>query len=151
MANSLERLRNCTTFMLARYPLVLVMPTTHRLAAREAVDVRELKREPFIAYAEPGEKHGRAIIRGAVGFNPEIAYSSGDLLFVSALVEAGFGLAVMPTAMLRDFSGAVSAKPLAGTEVSFGLAAAVRKAGMDSAVTNLASIAMNESGGAATL
>lgn len=127
----------CMTIPLGTYPLHIVMPKDHHLAAHSEITPRQLKNEPFIAYAGPDDFHGDTFLQTTLGFKPRIAQSTINLLFVSVLVEAGFGVAVMPTAMLGAFRGAMISRPLAEISTMFDVMAIVRREDMDPAVRRL--------------
>jgi DNA-binding transcriptional LysR family regulator len=99
--------------------IMLVVPRSHPLAAREAVYARELKDESFIwmTCGDPGEPnpiHQALVERGLV---PRIAMRSRSATAGLNLVASGFGLAFAlesATAPLRD---RVVAKPLADVHV----------------------------------
>ncbi len=88
---------------LFREPLVLAVPAGHPLAGRRSVAMRELHDQPFIVM-----KHGhgyRSIVMNALaaaGVSPRIVYESDEIETVQRLVEAGFGLSVVPLMVKKD-------------------------------------------------
>ena len=77
--------------------LIVVVPSTHRLASRKAVRLKDLVDEEFIVL-----EHGyglRQIIDdlcAAAGFNPKIAFESQETETVRGLVAAGLGVSLLP-------------------------------------------------------
>ena len=145
MSNAINLPRDCQVVPLARYPLRLVMSVEHPLAGRKKIKVEELSRESFIAHSDPEDRHGENFLKQVLGFNPLIAQRSSSLLFMGVLIEAGFGLAVLPTIMAEALPGGVTSRPLAGTKASFDVAAVIRKNGLEPAVKHLADIAAGSS------
>lgn len=141
MSNCMALPRGCAVRPLARYPLHVVMPGDHRLAGRKAVAAKALLREPFIAHSEPEDSHGEFFLREVLGFAPRISYRSASFLFMGTLIEAGFGLSVMPSVMAAAVTGDVTSCPISGTGKSFDVAAVARKDGLNPAVTHLLAVA----------
>ncbi len=79
-------------------PIVVAVPAGHRLAIRESVSLIELKDEWFV-----GVKRGygtRDLIDSVcetAGFAPNYLYEGDEPARLGALVEAGIGLAFMPS------------------------------------------------------
>lgn len=141
MINSITLPRDCQVIPLAKYPLRLVMSVEHPMAGRKKIKTPELADEPFIAHSDPEDQHGEQFLRQVLGFNPMISHRSSSLLFMGVLIEAGFGLAVLPTVMADALAGRLTSRPLADTGASFEVAAVVRKNSLDPAVKHLVDIA----------
>ncbi|MBN2984020.1 LysR family transcriptional regulator [Cohnella algarum] len=100
--------------------LLLAVPSEHRLAARRAgepVAVEELREESFVLL-----KKGQGfrdislrMCRGA-GFEPKIAFESGNIETVQSLVAAGLGIAFVPEMVTRQSGQGLAPKyvPLLG-------------------------------------
>ena len=77
--------------------LIVVVPSTHRLAARKAVRLGELADEDFIVL-----EHGYGLrqitddLCEAAGFTPKIAFEGQETETVRGLVAAGLGVALLP-------------------------------------------------------
>jgi len=83
---------------LTREPLVLALPTDHRLVPEPALEVVDVSAEPFIAYADTRSAVNEAMLsscRGA-GFSPDIAHRAPGTAALLALVAAGLGVALVP-------------------------------------------------------
>lgn len=83
--------------------ICLAVPPQHPLATRkEAVDIAELKNEPFI-----GLKRGQGFRQITVelceeaGFTPEIVFESSNIETVQSLVAGGMGIAFAPQMLTR--------------------------------------------------
>ena len=83
--------------LLANERLGLAVPPDHRLAARHRVNLSQVASEPFVVLsAETGLRQiGDRLCRQA-GFSPAVAFQSGEIPTVRALVGAGLGVAILP-------------------------------------------------------
>lgn len=88
---------------LFREPLLLAVPPDHPFAHRRRVGVSELADQPFILM-KPG--HGyRSIVLSALkqaGVSPRIVHESDGIETVQRLVQAGFGLSMVPQMVRMD-------------------------------------------------
>lgn len=87
----------------------LAVPPDHPLAARAAasrrkrVDVAELAREPFILLKQGQGFRNIAInLCRSAGFEPRVAFESGNIETVQSLVAAGMGVAFVPSMVARN-------------------------------------------------
>lgn len=102
--------------LIAREPMLLVMPAGHDLAALDAVPVPSLHGRPFLHYAPGGSRYFHDLVEGifaAAEVRPTIAHMS-ILPTLLALVEAGMGLALVPAAAVPQQGGQLLSRPLAG-------------------------------------
>lgn len=91
-----------TTAPIVAEDLEAVLPTGHRLAAQAEIDLVELLAEPLIVLTTDFGLRQRvetdiALVTGA----PTIAFESGDVGVIQGLVEAGFGVTIMPAMAIR--------------------------------------------------
>jgi LysR family transcriptional activator of glutamate synthase operon len=90
--------------------LWIVMPQTHRLAAKRTLNMQELSSEPFLALSP---EHTLRIIFDKVcadaSFSPKIAFEGMDVATLRGLIAAGLGIALLPPAPAR-FAGVVEIK-----------------------------------------
>jgi len=78
-------------------PLVLAVPTTHRLAAHDAVPLADVAHEPFVLRRAPsGMRTTTLALCAAAGFEPQVAFEADDVATVRGLVGAGLGVGVVP-------------------------------------------------------
>jgi DNA-binding transcriptional LysR family regulator len=90
----------------AAEPLLLAVPGGHRLAARERVDIGELRSEPWIAsHDETGGARALRQLCSDAGFDPRISHQSNDYQVVLALVREGYGIAAIPSLGRSDHDG----------------------------------------------
>lgn len=102
--------------LVAREPMLLVLPARHELAAADAVPVQSLHKRPFLHYAPEGSRYFHDLVEGifaAAEVRPAIAHRS-ILPTLLALVEAGMGLALVPAAAVPQQGGPLVSRPLAG-------------------------------------
>jgi DNA-binding transcriptional LysR family regulator len=79
-------------------PLLLALPRRHPLARAEAVDLVDLRDDEWIAGAGPETPCSLILAAAcqAAGYEPRIAFSSGNYQVVQRLVAAGVGIALVP-------------------------------------------------------
>jgi DNA-binding transcriptional LysR family regulator len=88
-----------TYIPLVAEPLRLLVPAGHPLAGRPAVSLAEAARERWIqGWGDVGDVTDMLAALG--GFRPQVACRSSDYRFMSALVGAGVGVAVVPSLAL---------------------------------------------------
>jgi DNA-binding transcriptional LysR family regulator len=90
--------------IVAREPLVAVLPVDHLLAREERVSLRALRDEPFVLFPEsygPG-LHGHILgACQAAGFNPRIIQEAIGQPTIVSLVSVGIGVSLLPAAIER--------------------------------------------------
>ena len=86
-------------------PLLLAAPPGHPLAGRKRVALDVLRGEPMILM-KPGHGFRRIVLDALAkaGVEPNIVHESGEIETVQALVEAGLGVALVPS-MVRKMRG----------------------------------------------
>lgn len=98
----LRRYANVVIEPLAEEPLLAAVAASHPLAERPAVALAALRDEPFVAlphHERGGLSYRVAQLCQASGFYPRAAGALSRKLTQLALVEAGFGVAVVPASM----------------------------------------------------
>jgi DNA-binding transcriptional LysR family regulator len=89
--------RSIGSAALYREPLRLVVHHEHRLAARKAARLADIRQDPFVAM---GAGFGMRSLTDALfreaGFRPRIAFESQDSHTVRGLVSAGLGVSILP-------------------------------------------------------
>jgi len=99
----------------------VAMASTHRLAARNCVDVAELAEEPFIAYGAAGASALMwpvAEICRRAGFEPRVAQNVQQITTIVSLAAAGLGVAVVPHSLSQLHIADAVFRPLAVEDVS---------------------------------
>jgi DNA-binding transcriptional LysR family regulator len=89
--------RGLELFRLVSEELVAVLPTHHRLAGRDSVEMTELADDPFISF-RPGSRLRELQDSAAAdaGFEPRIALESNESRRIRSLVSGGLGVALLP-------------------------------------------------------
>ncbi|MFF5447675.1 LysR family transcriptional regulator [Streptomyces sp. NPDC012888] len=86
-------------------PLHVVLPTEHRLADRDALDLTELAAEPWVLGCLKTEAYLRRYAARA-GFDPDVRGTTTDYFFARSLVAAGTGISLIPSiALAPDVPG----------------------------------------------
>ncbi|MEU4548036.1 LysR family transcriptional regulator [Nonomuraea dietziae] len=88
---------------LARGELVAVVPSGHRLAGEEGVDLRRLAQEVFVDF--PEGTAGRAQSDeafAAAGLSREVAFEVTAADFMARLIRQGLGIAMLPAAFVGE-------------------------------------------------
>jgi DNA-binding transcriptional LysR family regulator len=132
--------RSLTSALVLEDHLVIVLPADHRLAREDAVTVRSLRNEPFVAIARRSSMtlHDRFIeLCAGAGFSPEIALEvdDPDLLPMAVAGGLGVGLAasvsvaarVMPGLVCRPVADARATVPLVAVAARDGATAQTRE------------------------
>jgi DNA-binding transcriptional LysR family regulator len=85
-------------------PMKIVLPSTHRLAAKKRLPLAALAHEPFVLVPGPaGLTLYDEIVRacGEAGFSPQLAQPAPQLSSVVNLVAAGLGVSIVPAAIAQ--------------------------------------------------
>jgi DNA-binding transcriptional LysR family regulator len=100
----------------AHDPMLLALPDTHPLAGRARVSLHELSDEPWIEGAGADTPASLILLgaAGMAGFQPRVAFNSGDYQVVLRLVGAGFGVALVPGLAVRAPEPGVAVREVAG-------------------------------------
>lgn len=98
-----------------REPFVMVLSKRHALARERTLSVRNLAREPFIAYGRSWAPEfyevWTTICRNA-GFVPHVIQETAEMSTALALVAAGLGVAILPEGMTRGHRRLLTVKVL---------------------------------------
>jgi LysR family transcriptional regulator, transcription activator of glutamate synthase operon len=83
--------------------IVALLPIHHPFADRAAIQLRELKDDPFVTLPE-GTVFRKIALQACneLGFDPHIAFEGDDIDALKGLVAAGLGVALMPEVTLVD-------------------------------------------------
>ncbi|MFJ9770364.1 LysR family transcriptional regulator [Kitasatospora sp. NPDC101157] len=105
--------------LVARDPVVAVVPAGHHLADRDVIDLASLASETWIAAPEAALRlELLAQIAKTPGFQARLAYEGDDFNTVLGFVAAGLCVAVMPQLALPRGTTQVVARPLADPELT---------------------------------
>jgi DNA-binding transcriptional LysR family regulator len=110
-------------------PLLLALPSGHRLANRDSLELGEVAGEPFVV--QPRELaatlYDRLVrLAAKAGFHPTVRQQAQQINGLVALVAAGIGLALIPASMQAVKLAGVSYVPLADPDAYLLLAVASR-------------------------
>jgi DNA-binding transcriptional LysR family regulator len=115
------------TRVIARDPLVAVLPAHHRLAANDRVALGSLADEPFVFYLRDAGPWVHDTIIGhclAAGFSPRIVQEATEVQTIASLVAAGLGVSLIIGPPPPGDSSTVVYRPLAADLPSWVLALA---------------------------
>jgi DNA-binding transcriptional LysR family regulator len=107
-------------------PMVVAIGPEHRLAGRARIRLADLAADTWTAATPDGLIH-RACV--SAGFEPRIAYMTGDPLAIRAIVAAGLAVTLTPRLLVGQLQGIVT-PPLAGHRVSRSIYAVTPSAGV---------------------
>jgi DNA-binding transcriptional LysR family regulator len=96
-------------------PLMVVLPSSHRLAAKSALSIKELEELPFVMYPpEGGTGIYPQIFRlcREAGFVPKVGQTAGEASTIIGLVAAGSGVTLLPSSFDRIRMDGVCYRPL---------------------------------------
>ncbi len=101
---------------LLQEPFMVVLPTHHPLAAREAIDLPSLQGLPVISFTPDNSPYLRDMVEGLLsrnGHKPAIAQRATQPHTLVSLVAAGLGIALVPELTSRNRLDGVVYRPLA--------------------------------------
>jgi DNA-binding transcriptional LysR family regulator len=109
-------------------PMMVVVPSGHRLANRYAVDLAQLKGEPFILFSRTLPGLYDEVIEGCrrAGFEPTVAQIAPQITSVPNLVAVGLGVSLVPAQFANTSVPGVVFLPIAGSTPVARLALATR-------------------------
>jgi LysR family hca operon transcriptional activator len=116
--------------VLIREPLIVVLPSDHRLASREAISLEELAGETFIGMADQAPVL-RSIIEDYIrrsGINLKVTHTAEYLSMAISLVASTRGVALLPDFARHYLTWSVISRPLAGEAPSIDLVLGYHKA-----------------------
>ena len=124
----------------AREPLRLVLPATHRLSQAEAISVADVAREPLIL-APPWTSTALyeailGVFRQA-GFEPLLGQQAPQVSSCPNLVASGFGISLIPQSICQVRTTDVSYHPLSGQSPLISIVLATRRNELSPTVINL--------------
>ncbi len=113
----------------AMEPFLVVLPSDHRLAAKDKIDVRELVDETFIGGSELSGLMRRTIEEylAANGLNIEPSHRVHNLTMAMSLVASTRGVALLPAYAEKLTPWSVTCRPLVGTPPTIELMVGFRK------------------------
>lgn len=138
--------RNLDIDVVEQDELVVVVPSTSRLADRVTVSLSELRDEPFILYTDASAL--RRIIMMAchrANFVPRLAQVASQVYTILSLVQSGLGIAMVPSRATRHIPDGVTLLRLAEQQpIEAGIIVSSRWA--TSLARNFVTVATSEAG-----
>jgi LysR family transcriptional regulator, benzoate and cis,cis-muconate-responsive activator of ben and cat genes len=98
-----DRLRSLRFHELARYPICVAVAPTHRLARGRSLTLAKIATDPLIAYTRAGYPEYHATldeIFASIGRTPNVVEEHESFTSLIAAVEAGRGIALVPSCMI---------------------------------------------------
>jgi DNA-binding transcriptional LysR family regulator len=87
-----------------REPFVLVVPSSHKLAKRKAVRLRELAGQNFVMYERTYAPGFHDLIFGILrdaGIVPTVSQTAGEIPTLISLVDSGMGITILPASAVK--------------------------------------------------
>jgi DNA-binding transcriptional LysR family regulator len=95
-----------------REPLVLVVPSSHKLAKRKRVRLREAAGQDFVMYERTYARGFHDSIFGILrdaGIVPNVSQTAGEIPTLIALVDSGMGITILPASAVKHSVASVVA------------------------------------------
>ncbi|WP_284140606.1 MULTISPECIES: LysR family transcriptional regulator [unclassified Virgibacillus] len=108
--------------------LTLLVPASHRLTKKEAVELRDLEKESFILFTQDFTLRNMIVSACRdVGFQPKVISESSQLDFIEEMVAANLGITLLPDSVAQGLSSNVEALPVTDSSIEWKLAFIWRK------------------------
>jgi len=132
-----------------REPFVLVVPSSHKLAKRKRVRLRELAGQDFVMYERtyaPGFHDLMLGILRDAGIVPNITQTAGEIPMLISLVASGMGITIMPASAARHYVASIVACEILDRIPTAEIGLAVSKRFRTAVVDNFRSFALKTLG-----
>ena len=132
-----------------REPFVLVVPSSHKLAKRNRVRLREVAGEDFVMYERTYAPGFHDLIFGMLRdarIVPNISQTAAELSMLISLVDAHMGVAILPASAVQHSVASVIACDIVDKIPMSEIGIAVRKADRAPVVDNFRSLALEKLG-----
>jgi DNA-binding transcriptional LysR family regulator len=132
-----------------REPFVLVVPSSHKLAKRKRIRLREASGEDFVMYERAYAPGFHDLIFGMLrdaGIIPNVRQAAGEMPTLISLVDSGTGVAILPASTVKRSVASVVACEIADKIPMSEIGIAVRKGNRAPVVDNFRSLALQELG-----
>jgi DNA-binding transcriptional LysR family regulator len=134
-----------------REPFVLVVPSSHKLAKRKRVHLRELSGHDFVMYERAYAPGFHDLIFGMLrdaGIIPNVRQTAGEMPTLISLVDSGMGVTILPRSVVKRSVASVVACEIADKIPMSEIAIAVRKGNRVPVLDNFRSFALEKLRGA---
>ncbi|MFC0524327.1 cidABC operon transcriptional activator CidR [Pontibacillus salicampi] len=110
-------------FSFIKEELRLVIPPTHRLAAKQMVELQELREESFIMFNNGFVLHDRILSAcHQAGFHPHIISESSQWYLIEEMVTSELGIAILPESVCTYLQSDVVSVPVTKPSIHWHLA-----------------------------
>ena len=130
-----------------REPFVLVVPSSHKLAKRKRVRLREVSGQDFVMYERTYATGFHDLIFGMLrdaGIIPKVCQTAGEMPMLISLVDSGVGVAILPASAVKRSVASVVACEIADKIPMSEIGIAVRKGNRAPVVDNFRSLALEK-------
>jgi DNA-binding transcriptional LysR family regulator len=130
-----------------REPFVLVVPSSHKLAKRKRVRLREASGQDFVMYERTYAPGFHDLIFGMLrdaGIIPKVRQTAGEMPMLISLVDSGMGVAILPASAVKRSVASVVACEIADKIPMSEIGIAVRKGNRAPVVDNFRSLALEK-------
>jgi DNA-binding transcriptional LysR family regulator len=132
-----------------REPFVLVVPSSHKLAKRKRVRLRELAGQDFVAYERAYAPGFHDLIFGMLrdaGIAPNVSQTAAEIPTLVSLVASGMGFTILPASAVKQNVASVVACEILDRIPLCGVGIAVSKRFRVAVVDNFRAFALKELG-----
>ena len=132
-----------------REPFVLVVPSSHKLAKRKRVRLRELAGQDFVAYERAYAPGFHDLIFGMLrdaGIAPNVSQAAAEIPTLVSLVASGMGFTILPASAVKQNVASVVACEILDRIPMCGIGIAVSKRFRTAVVDNFRSLVLTELG-----
>ena len=132
-----------------REPFALVVPSSHKLAKRKRVRLREASGQDFVMYERTHAPGFHDLIFGMLrdaGVIPNVCQTAGEMPTLISLVDSGMGVAILPASTVKRSIASVVACEISDKIPMSEIGIAVRKGDRALVVDNFRSLALEKLG-----
>src|SRR6267143_4956598 len=130
-----------------REPFMLVVPSSHKLAKRKRVRLREASGQDFVMYERTYAPGFHDLIFGMLrdaGIIPNVRQTAGEMPMLISLVDSGMGVAILPASAVKRSVASVVACEIADKIPMSEIGIAVRKGNRAPVLDNFRSFALEK-------
>ena len=130
-----------------REPFVLVVPSSHKLARRKRVRLRQASGQDFVMYERAYAPGFHDLIFGMLrdaGIIPNVRQTAGEMPTLISLVDSGTGVAILPASTVKRSVASVVACEIGDKIPMSEIGLAVRKGNRAPVVDNFRSLALEK-------
>jgi DNA-binding transcriptional LysR family regulator len=130
-----------------REPFVLVVPSSHKLAKRKRVRLREVLGQDFVMYERTYAPGFHDLIFGMLrdaGIIPKVRQTAGEMPMLISLVDSGVGVAILPASAVKRSVASVVACEIADKIPMSEIGIAVQKGKRAPVLDNFRSLALEK-------